>query len=182
MASTDHEPHARLSFLLQQSRTIQSHLLTTEDLHTLGVRVERVPLCPQDEAAVQFDPCFFRPYPDKLLHKYPIHPELDENAPDLPHLKYIRTLQDFVDDALTEHSPEFAPVVARAEYEFFQRDAPFTDCPDGVSPYAWDEFDPASHSLWVTMDIFNHLRVQRQGSFDGFDLEYIRLQRQTNWP
>lgn len=125
---------------------------------------------------------FFRPHPDKLLHKYAIHPELDENTSNIPHLKYIRTLQDFVDDALTEHSPEFAPVVARAEYEFFQRDAPFTDCPDGVSPYAWDEFDPASHSLWVTFDMFNHLHVQRQGSFDGFNLEYIRLQRQIDWP
>ncbi|CAG8424108.1 unnamed protein product [Penicillium salamii] len=179
IAYLDSEPHSFLRNLVQQSFTFKSRLLSVEDLHSLQIRVRQVDLCPQDGVTLQFEPCFFRPPPDKLLEKYPIHPDVDEVIYEVPYLEPIRTLQDFIDDALTEHSPEFAPVVAKAEYEMLQRDSAYTACPDGVSEYAWEEFDPEEHTFYVAIYLENHPRVPRQGPFDGFNLDYLGKQSQT---
>ncbi|CAG8299822.1 unnamed protein product [Penicillium salamii] len=189
MTSADSEPHSFLRRLVQQSFTFKSRLLSVEDLHSLQVRVRQVDLCPHDGVTLQFEPCFFRPHPDKLLEKYPIHPDVVEEGGvfydgwnyEVPHFEPIRTLQDFIDDALTEHSPEFAPVIAQAEYEMLQRDFTIRDCPDGVSEYAWQEFEPMDHIFFVSSVLEDHIRIPRQGPFDGFSLDHLRKQSQTDF-
>ena len=114
MAETQAQPHAFLRSLVQQARDLEPDFLSPEDFQRLGVQAFQVSLAPEHDEGLQFDPCFFRPHPDKLFEKYPVYIyHLEEDPQDIQ----FTTFNDYLQNALTEHSPEYAPVIARMEYE-----------------------------------------------------------------
>ncbi|KAJ5868580.1 hypothetical protein N7534_003133 [Penicillium rubens] len=115
MAETQAQSHAFLRSLIQQAKDLEPDFPSPDDFQRLGVQVVQVPLAPENDQGLQFEPCFFRPHPDKLFQKHPIHPLDLENDPQ--NIQYSETLKDYIEDALTEHSPENAPIIARMEYE-----------------------------------------------------------------
>ncbi|KAJ5427084.1 hypothetical protein N7465_002154 [Penicillium sp. CMV-2018d] len=125
MAETQAQPHAFLRSLVQQARDLEPDFPSPDDFQRLGIKAFQVSLAPENDKGLQFEPCFFRPHPDKLFQKYPIYPFALGCDPQ--EMQYSETLKDFIKDALTEHSPANALIVARMEYEFEARLPPERD-------------------------------------------------------
>lgn len=56
--------------LYQRVRSCESWFLSPGDLQGLGIQALQVGIT--DDGSLQFDPCFFRPYPERVLRKYPL--------------------------------------------------------------------------------------------------------------
>lgn len=165
MAETQAQPHAFLRSLVQQAKDLEPDFPSPDDFQRLGVQVVQVPLAPENDQGLQFEPCFFRPHPHKLFQKHPIHPLDLENDPQ--NIQYSETLKDYIEDALTEHSPENAPIIARMEYEMSE----------GFPP----ERDPYIQAKDVEDMIGSHIQVGRYGPHEWFTLGDILDNEQKSW-
>lgn len=153
-----------MPFLVQQARDLEPDFLSLEDFQRLGVQAFQVSLAPEHGEGLQFDPCFFRPHPDKLCEKYPIYIyHLEDDPRDIQ----FTTLNDYIQDALTEHSPEYAPIIARMEYE------EDSDVPP--------ERDPYMHAQDVEEAIESHIKAGRSGPHECFSLVNFRKKDQERW-
>lgn len=65
-AETNVESHGALMQLHHQVNDCESWLLHPHDLQRLGIRATQVAL--KDDESLQFEPCFFRRHPEKILH------------------------------------------------------------------------------------------------------------------
>lgn len=75
-----------------------SSFLSPSDLLPFGIQASQVGLT--DDGRLRFEPCFFEPYPDAVLQKYPIHPQVDDSGEDAHQrhaLHDIPTLADALD-------------------------------------------------------------------------------------
>ncbi|KAF3030001.1 hypothetical protein E8E15_010978 [Penicillium rubens] len=81
--------------------------------------------------------------------------------------KKNETLKDYIEDALTEHSPENAPIIARMEYEMSL----------GFPP----ERDPYIQAKDVEDMIGSHIRAGRYGPHEWFTLGDILDNEQKCW-
>ncbi|KAJ5228034.1 hypothetical protein N7489_008742 [Penicillium chrysogenum] len=162
MTESRSQPHAFLKSLFQRLEDLEPDFPSPEDLQGLGIQTFEVPFDP-DEETLKFDPCFFRPHPDKLLERYPIHPEVEQDYRE-SYLKITRarTIQEYMEDSPTEYPPHTAPILEnltwmdRDDYEF-----------DNI------EYDQARE---IERVISCHLDTQRQGPSDYFTLEQLRNQ------
>ncbi|KAI2701906.1 hypothetical protein CBS147332_7682 [Penicillium roqueforti] len=164
MAETQDRPRALLGSLVQQARDLEPDFLSPEDFQRLGVQAFQVSLAPEDGEGLQFDPCFFQPHPDKLREKYLIYIyHLEDDPRDIQ----FTTLNDYIQDALTEHSPEYAPIIARMENEE-DFDVP-------------PERDPYMHAQDVEEAIESHIKAGRSGPHEWFSLVNFRKKDQERW-
>ncbi|KAJ5121603.1 uncharacterized protein N7515_009564 [Penicillium bovifimosum] len=72
-------------------KSCESWFLTPGDLQGLGIYSQQVGMAGDD--SVQFDPCFFRPYPEKVLQRYPL--DTVSMAADHQTLKRLNNPRDF---------------------------------------------------------------------------------------
>lgn len=165
MVETQAQPHAFLKSLVQQVKDLEPDFPSPDDFQRLGVQAVQVPLAPENDKGLQFEPCFFRPHPDKLFQKHPLHAWELENDPQ--NIQYTETLKDYIKDALTEHSPENAPIIARMEYE--------------ISEHVPPERDPYIHAEDVENTIISHIRVGRYGPHEWFTLADLLNDEQKCW-
>lgn len=61
-----------LKQLYQQVESYRSVFLSPEDLQALGIQASQVDIT--EDGALQFNPCLFRPHPERVLEKYPLDP------------------------------------------------------------------------------------------------------------
>lgn len=165
MAKTQAQPHAFLRSLVQQARDLEPDFPSPDDLQRLGIKAFQVSLAPENDKGLQFEPCFFRPHPNKLFQTYPLHVLALENDPQ--DIQYTKTLKDYIEDALTEHSPENAPIIARMEYKIS------SDFPP--------ERDPYIHAKDVEKMIESHIRAGRDELGAWFTLGDLRDYKQECW-
>ncbi|KAJ5808741.1 hypothetical protein N7474_010010, partial [Penicillium riverlandense] len=62
--------HGVLKQLYQRVKDYEPFFLSPGDLQDLGIQARQVGIT--DDGVLQFHPCFFRPYPERVLQKYPI--------------------------------------------------------------------------------------------------------------
>ncbi|KAJ6190836.1 hypothetical protein N7519_000857, partial [Penicillium mononematosum] len=168
------QPHAFLSSLFQRLEDLEPDFPSPEDLQGLGIQTFEVPFDP-DEETLKFNPCFFRPHPDKLLEKYPIRPDVEEDYPEtVMKIPPARTIQEYIADSPTKYPPHTAPILEnlteedRDEYEMdnFEPDYKAGDPwpSEGysaprtwgvVSPYRYTDRPLKPHSL---MSSLAHIR------------------------
>lgn len=110
-ANTTAEPHAALMQLYHQVTDSGSWLLHHDALQELGIRATQVALA--DDESLQFEPCFFRPHPEKLVP--------------LCHSTAIRESTTEGEDLFSEHH---LPTNPRPEFEAILKEAQEKD-PDG---------------------------------------------------
>jgi hypothetical protein len=164
MAETQAQPHDFLRSLVQQARGLEPDFPSPDDFQKLGIKAFQVSLAPENDESLQFEPCFFRPHPDKPFQKYPIHVLALEDDPQ--DIQYTETLKDYIEDALTENSPENAPIIARMEYKMS------SDFPPERDPY---------NAKDVEKMIESHIRVVRYGTHEWFALGDLRDDKQECW-
>lgn len=75
-AETNVEHHGALMRLYHQIKDYESWLLPLDVLQRLGIHASQVDTT--DNETLQFNPCFFRPHPEKLLHLYYFGADLDD--------------------------------------------------------------------------------------------------------
>ncbi|KAJ5188190.1 hypothetical protein N7491_004514 [Penicillium cf. griseofulvum] len=63
------EPHGFLKRLYQRVEAFEANHPLHDDLQWLGIQVSQVATVNE---TILFDPCFFRPHPERLLQKYPV--------------------------------------------------------------------------------------------------------------
>ncbi|OQE14761.1 hypothetical protein PENFLA_c035G10519 [Penicillium flavigenum] len=173
MTESQSRPHAFLRSLFQRLKDLEPDFPSPEDLQGLGIQTFEVPFDP-DEETLKFNPCFFRPHPDKLLEKYPIHPEVEQDyREDYMKIPHARAIQEYIQDSPTKYPPHTAPILEnftedRDEYEMdnFEPDYKAGDPwpSEGysaprtwgvVSPYRYTDRPLKPHSL---MSSLAHIR------------------------
>ncbi|KAJ5942386.1 hypothetical protein N7516_002554 [Penicillium verrucosum] len=94
-------------------KSCESWFLSPGDLQGLGIYSQQVGMT--GDGSVQFDPCFFRPYPEKVLQKYPLDTvsmAADHPPQTLQRLNNPRDFQTLLrevqNDPKVEHPLEFA--------------------------------------------------------------------------
>lgn len=177
MAETQTKPHAFLRNLTKQIEGSHPDFPSPDDFQELGIEVFQVPISPEPYGDIQFTPCFFRPNPDKLFEKHPIHHTFEREAC-LRSLPRARTLQDFIDDALTEHSPEFAPIFAKQEF-LLLHDREYVE---DIETDFQLEFDTYFSTFEIHEIMHDHMGVVREGPSDyQFRLDDLRYPMQRAW-
>jgi hypothetical protein len=76
MAESQAQPHVFLRSLVQRVEDLEPDFPSPGDLQGLGIQTFEMSLNPDE--TLKCDPCYFRPHPDKLLEKYPIHPKVEQ--------------------------------------------------------------------------------------------------------
>lgn len=76
-------------------------------------------------------------------------------------------MKDYIEDALTERSPEYAPIIARMEYE---QDLDYLP---GRNPYI--------HAEDVEKAIESHIKARRYGPHNWIMLAHLRDDDQVFW-
>jgi hypothetical protein len=105
--------HGVLKQLYQRVKDYEPFFLSPGDLQDLGIQARQVGIT--DEGVLQFHPCFFRPYPERVLQKYPLDtsPMNSDLTPLNHHLDFDSYLRTF----LKYENLEDALECARDEYE-----------------------------------------------------------------
>jgi len=68
--------------LISQSSTFVDHKRLSYDLQMFGIQASQIDMT--EDGRLQFDPCFFQPYPETVLEKYPLDPlNMDEGTESL---------------------------------------------------------------------------------------------------
>lgn len=118
MDSATQEPHALLKRLSQQLKALEPDHPSNDDLQRLGIQVSQV-VTVNDEI-ILFNPCFFRPHPDRLLQKYPVNPDPEENEKP-PRLRLVPTFDEILEDCQEEYSdPEEVQQAVESQIEALQ--------------------------------------------------------------
>ncbi|CAI7653377.1 unnamed protein product [Penicillium viridicatum] len=164
MAESQAQPHAFLRSLSQQVKDFEPDFPSRGDLEGLGIQTFEVPFDPNENGALKFDPCFFKPHPEKLLQKYPIPPRVQKQYEVHLNIAHIRTIQDFIEKGLgvTEYPPGVVPILENLS------------CLD--RPTYLIENEAYSQSQGLERVISSHLSTPRRGPSDSFTLEHLRNQ------
>ncbi|KAJ5415280.1 hypothetical protein N7465_003975 [Penicillium sp. CMV-2018d] len=104
----------------------QSIFLTIEELNLLGVKASQVDV---SDERLQFDPCFFEPYPEKkILHKYRmVTPRTIEKLDDPP------TLDDFLEEAKKSSADEKEQLaIAKSRHKAYYAESTRDGCYDNA--------------------------------------------------
>ncbi|KAJ9480805.1 hypothetical protein VN97_g12724 [Penicillium thymicola] len=73
-----------------------------------------------NDEIVLFNPCFFRPHPDRLLQKYPVNLDPEENEKP-PRLRLVPTFDEILEDCQEEYSdPEEVQQAVESQIEALQ--------------------------------------------------------------
>lgn len=117
MDSATQEPYGLLKRLSRQLKAFEPDHPSNDDLQRLGIQASRVATV-NDE--IIFNPCFFRPHPDRLLQKYPVNPDPEENEKP-PRLRLVPTFDEILEDCQEEYSdPEKVQQAVESQIETLQ--------------------------------------------------------------
>ena len=163
MAQLQAQSHAFLESLFQQVKDFEPDFPSPGDLQGLGYQTFEVPFDPNENGALKFDPCFFRPHPEKLLEKYPIPPRVQKEYEIHLEIPHIRTIQNFIDKTLAEYPPGVAPILEKLS------------CIDRARYLMENEV--YSQADGIERVISAHLSTPRRGPSDYFTLEHLRNQK-----
>ncbi|CAG8025563.1 unnamed protein product [Penicillium salamii] len=97
--------------LYEQVKDLEPDFPSTDDFKRLGIKVFQAPLADTDDGTILFDPCYFKPHPDKLLEKYPVHPHVearDRPEPILP----SKRIRDYMKRSPDDYKPWTLPIFA----------------------------------------------------------------------
>ncbi|KAJ6186356.1 hypothetical protein N7519_007657 [Penicillium mononematosum] len=121
-----------LNSLYLKLKDYQSIFLTVEDLKLLGVEASRVGIFNEQ---LQFDPCFFRPHPERVLHKYPL------GRNDIERLDSPPTLYDFLNEAKKFSTDEKEQLtIAKSSHKAHYEDSTHCGC-DSIALDAYEHVD-----------------------------------------
>ena len=142
-----------LKRLHQRVRNHQSVFLSPGDLQKLGIQAFQVDIT--DDGILQFDPCFFQPYPEKVLQKYPLDPvSMDDWFPKLNYqpdlneiLKRIREIYPEAEDCVEIAQAKYEHEVALMEGSWMERAREMYDHIDWQL-YAWRKGRPRNSPLF----------------------------------
>ncbi|KGO74966.1 hypothetical protein PITC_032040 [Penicillium italicum] len=149
MDSGTHEPHGFLKRLSRQLKAFEFNHPSHDDLQRLGIQVSQVAAV--DDEIMLFDPCFFRPHPDRLLQKYPINLNPEENEKP-PRLRLVPTFEEILEDCQEEYSdPEEVQEAVESQIETLQN-----------LQYHEDYIQPGIYRLWDLGDqeFFSYWQVK----------------------
>lgn len=171
-----------------------SSFLSPSDLLPFGIQASQVGLT--DDGRLRFEPCFFEPYPDAVLQKYPMHPEVDDDGEDAHQkhaLEVIPTLAGALDtvqknpptegdeeeDSDSDSSMECIPTFADA-LDTLQRNPPVDECLLQAAyklyrkrlrkDHFWDHSD---HGSWIHLHLMYQLGVDRDSEHGPITLESL---------
>lgn len=97
--------HHVLKNLCQRVDALESWFLSPSDLQGLGIQAGQVGIA--DNGNRQFRPCFFLPYPDRVLQKYPLDSHDDVRKLN-PYPDYATVLRDALASSNVEDPLAFA--------------------------------------------------------------------------
>ncbi|KAJ5426364.1 hypothetical protein N7465_001434 [Penicillium sp. CMV-2018d] len=118
MDSATQEPHDLLKRLSWQLKAFELNHPSNDDLQRLGIQVSQVATV--NDEIILFNPCFFRPHPDRLLQKYPVNSDPEENEKP-PRLRLVPTFDEILEDCQEEYSnPEEAQQAVESQIEALQ--------------------------------------------------------------
>lgn len=81
-ARTKPTRHPVLTLLYRRLKDHESFILSPSNLQDLGIQASQVDVT--DDGILQFQPCFFRPYPERVLQLYPLDTSaMTEGLPEL---------------------------------------------------------------------------------------------------
>lgn len=92
-----------LHSLYLRVKEYKSFFLSLEDLKALGIRASRVEK--SQDRDIHFNPCFFQPYPERVLQKYPL-----ENPNGISNLNRPN-LDDFLRKVEQEYPDQKYPII-----------------------------------------------------------------------
>lgn len=139
-----------LKGLLQQLEACESDYPSPDYLERLEIQSVQVDIA--DNQTIQFDPCFFQPYPEGILHKY----EATDEDGRMPRLS-TPTLAQVLEEVREEYSnDEEILEIAKSQHEQILEWKTFDD-------WYSDGRDVYSHINW-------HLTTLRKGELDFFCL------------
>ncbi|CAI7631196.1 unnamed protein product [Penicillium glandicola] len=117
MDSATQQPHGSLKRLYQQLKAFEPNHPSQDDLDRLGIQVSQVATV--NDGIILFDPCFFRPHPDRLL-QYPLNPDPEENGKP-PRLRLVPTFDEILEDCQEEYSdPEEVQLAVESQIKVLQ--------------------------------------------------------------
>ncbi|CAG7955238.1 unnamed protein product [Penicillium salamii] len=134
--------------------------VSPDDLQRLDIQASQVSLTSANE--LKFNPCFFRPHPDRLFEKYPPVDETDIGPP-----RFVPDVQKLID-----HDPS-DPV--RASFEnlksglIWEAFLTYEELFSAEFRKFESYFNPSGDTLSIEDDIYRQLRLIRKGS-GGDDL------------
>ncbi|KAJ5968495.1 hypothetical protein N7501_004743 [Penicillium viridicatum] len=148
--------HDVLKSLYQRVNDSESFFLSPCDLRGLGIQASQVGIT--DDGILQFQPCFFLPYPERVLQEYPIHPS-EISLPKLDN----RPNFDSILRRVLERDPntEDPLILARISYE------------EAIAASGPDEWE--SHALWTQYYIYWHMIILRTGCSSLIELGSLRI-------
>lgn len=113
-ARTKPTRHPVLTLLYRRLKDHESFFLSPSNLQDLGIQASQVDIT--DDGILQFQPCFFRPYPERVLQLYPL--DTSAMTEGLPELYDQPDLASILAKVLLEYPDAEDPLkVARNEYE-----------------------------------------------------------------
>lgn len=83
-SQTSSSRRSALKEIYRQVKDWKAVFLSPSNLRSLGIQARQVGITA--DGTLQFQPCFFRPYRERVLELYPLHPSV--TADDLPKLNY----------------------------------------------------------------------------------------------
>lgn len=105
--------HPVLKLLYRRVKDHESFFLSPSNLQDLGIQASQVDIT--DDGDLQFQPCFFRPYPERVLQLYPLDTTLTHGLPELYHQPDFASIlaEVLLENPDTEDNLKFA----RIKYE-----------------------------------------------------------------
>ncbi|CAG8058855.1 unnamed protein product [Penicillium salamii] len=124
-ARTKPTRHPVLKLLYRRLKDHESFFLSPSSLQDLGIQASQLDIT--DDGTLKFQPCFFRPYPERVLQLYPLDTFVTEDLPKL------------------YSQPNFASILAEArlkypdeEYAFKVAKRNYEECAVLRSPDEWE--------------------------------------------
>ncbi|CAI7599483.1 unnamed protein product [Penicillium glandicola] len=102
--------HAFLRSLFQQVRDLEPDFPSSDEIRRLGIRACEVSPADTNDGTLEFEPCYFKPHPDKLLEIYPFHPDVEPDEYPVP-ISPVRSVQDLMNEWPTIYPPGVAPIL-----------------------------------------------------------------------
>ncbi|CAG8092803.1 unnamed protein product [Penicillium salamii] len=113
-ARTRPSRHPVLKLLYRRLKDSESFFLSPRNLQDLGIRASQVDIT--DDGILQFRPCFFRPYPERILQVYPL--DTSNLFNDLPVLYYQPDFASMLAEVCLKYPDAEDPLkIARFQYE-----------------------------------------------------------------
>lgn len=153
----------RLKQLYDQVDDYGFVFLSPEDLQVCGIQASQVDIT--EDGTLLFNPCFFRPHPERVLEKYPLDPL--KNAPYTPPLKF-RMDWDTLFENIKKGSPgiKHEDAVKLTNHEFSLKTAM-------MASNWYGQTDETHHHIMGQIGL--HPRKGRPGLLSFFDLGSPRM-------